>query len=119
TGQTRAGILGQGSVLTVTSYANRTSPVVRGKWVLENLLNTPPPVPPANVPPFPDDAASANASVREKMEQHRKSPVCAACHARLDPLGFAFENFDGVGKWRETDAGKKVDASGYFPDGAA
>ena len=116
-GQARAGILGQGSVLTVTSYANRTSPVVRGKWVLENLLNTPPPVPPANVPPFPDGEGTASASVREKMEQHRKNPVCAACHARLDPLGFALENFDAVGRWRETDAGKAVDASGKFPDG--
>jgi hypothetical protein len=116
-GDRRAGLLGQGSVLTATSYANRTSPVVRGKWVLENLLNTPPPVPPPNVPPFPESDGTTTASVRERMEQHRKNPVCAACHARLDPLGFALENFDGIGQWRDQDGPSKVDASGMFPDG--
>jgi hypothetical protein len=116
-GDRRAGLLGQGSVLTATSYANRTSPVVRGKWVLENLLNTPPPVPPPNVPPFPENEGTVNASVRQRMEQHRKNPVCAACHARLDPLGFALENFDGIGRWRERDGAAPVDASGTFPDG--
>jgi hypothetical protein len=115
----RAGILGQGSLLTITSYAHRTSPVVRGKWLLDNLLGAPPPPPPANVPPFPEEqpAGAVVLTVREKMEQHRKNPVCASCHARLDPMGFALENFDGVGAWRATEAGKRVDASGAFPDG--
>ena len=114
----RAGLLGHGSILTTTSYAHRTSPVVRGKWVLENLLGTPPPVPPANVPPFPEgDATSQPTSVRDRMEQHRANPVCAACHAQLDPLGFAFENFDGIGGWRATDAGTSIDASGALTDG--
>ena len=116
-GDRRAGLLGQGSVLTATSYANRTSPVVRGKWVLENLLGTPPPVPPANVPPFPETEGTATLSVREKMEAHRKNPVCAACHAQLDVLGFAFENFSGIGKWREQDGSARVDPSGAFPNG--
>ena len=114
----RAGLLGHGSILTTTSYAHRTSPVVRGKWVLENLLGTPPPVPPVNVPPFPeDDGTSQPTSVRERMEQHRANPVCAACHAQLDPLGFAFENFDGIGGWRATEAGTPIDASGALTDG--
>ena len=116
-GDRRAGLLGQGSVLTATSYANRTSPVVRGKWVLENLLGTPPPVPPPNVPPFPETEGTATLSVREKMEAHRKNPVCAACHAQLDVLGFAFENFSGIGKWREQDGSARVDPSGAFPNG--
>ena len=116
-GDKRAGLLGHGSVLTVTSYANRTSPVVRGKWVLENLLNTPPPVPPPNVPPFPESEGKTIVSVRERMEQHRKNPVCAACHANLDPLGFALENFDGIGAWREKDGPTTVNAAGAFPDG--
>jgi hypothetical protein len=115
----RAGILGQGSLLTLTSYAHRTSPVVRGKWLLDNLLGAPPPAPPPNVPAFPEDepGSAVVRTVRERMEQHRKNPVCASCHARLDPMGFALENFDGVGAWRETEAGKRVDASGAFPDG--
>ena len=115
----RAGILGHGSVLTISSYAHRTSPVVRGKWVLDNLLGTPPPPPPPDVPPFPEDEHGdmATLSVREKMERHRRNPVCANCHASLDPMGFALENFDGIGAWRTTDAGKPVDASGRFPDG--
>ena len=114
----RAGILGQGSLLTVTSYANRTSPVKRGQWLLENLLGTPPPPPPANVPPFPETTeGSAPKSVRAKMEQHRKNPACAVCHAQIDPLGFALENFNGVGRWRSTDANTPIDASGAFPNG--
>ena len=118
TDQQRAGLLGHGSILTTTSYAHRTSPVVRGKWVLENLLGTPPPVPPADVPPFPeDDGTRRPTSVRERMEQHRANPVCAACHAQLDPLGFAFEHFDGIGGWRATEAGTPVDASGALTDG--
>jgi hypothetical protein len=115
----RAGILGQGSLLTITSYAHRTSPVVRGKWLLDNLIGATPPPPPPDVPPFPEEPAGSAAvlTVREKMERHRKNPVCASCHARLDPMGFALENFDGIGAWRATDAGKSVDASGAFPDG--
>ena len=113
----RAGLLGHGSILTVTSYANRTSPVVRGKWVLENLLGTPPPPPPPIVPPFPEGEGASFTSVRERMEQHRVNPVCAACHNDLDPLGFAFENFDAVGKWRDLDGTTPVDPSGAFPSG--
>jgi hypothetical protein len=114
----RAGILGHGSILTVTSYATRTSPVVRGKWLLENLLGAPPPPPPPNVPALKDNAAGAPpTSVRERLEQHRRNPVCAGCHARMDPLGFALENFDGVGKWRVDDANAPVNATGTLPDG--
>ena len=113
----RAGLLGHGSILTVTSYANRTSPVVRGKWVLENLLGTPPPPPPPSVPPFPEGEGASSTSVRDRMEQHRANPVCAACHNDLDPLGFAFENFDAVGKWRDLDGTTSVDPSGAFPSG--
>ena len=108
----RRGLLGHGSVLTATSYANRTSVVLRGKWVLETLLGAPPPAPPPNVPPLPaGDGQSAPTSLREKMEQHRANPVCASCHANLDPLGFALENFDAVGRWRDTDGGAPIDAS--------
>src|SRR5262249_50712005 len=101
----RAGILGQASILAVTSYPNRTSPVVRGKWLLENILGTPPPPPPASVPPFPEQEGKATEapSVRERLEQHRRNPVCSACHATIDPFGFALENFDAMGKWRSTD----------------
>ncbi|MGE3511547.1 MAG: DUF1592 domain-containing protein [Vicinamibacterales bacterium] len=117
----RAGLLGQGSILTVTSYAHRTSPVVRGKWLLENLLGAPPPPPPPNVPALPENEdGKAPSTVRERMEQHRKNPVCAACHARMDPLGFALENFDAIGRWRASDeTGKPVDSSGTLPDGTA
>jgi mono/diheme cytochrome c family protein len=114
----RAGLLGQGGPLMVTSYAHRTSPVVRGKWLLENLLGTPPPPPPPNVPPFPENEGVAQPrSVRERMEQHRRNPVCATCHSQLDPLGFALENFDGVGQWRTIDGTTPIDASGQFPNG--
>jgi mono/diheme cytochrome c family protein len=114
----RAGLLGHGSILTVTSYAHRTSPVLRGAWVLRNLLGVPPPPPPANVPPFPeDDGKSQPKTVRERMEQHRRNPVCAACHSQMDPLGFAFENFDAIGHWRTTDANTPIDPSGTFPGG--
>jgi len=115
----RAGLLGQGSVLLVTAYPNRTSPVFRGKWLLENILGTQPPQPPANVPPFPEnDPKAAPKSVRARMEMHRKNPVCASCHTLIDPLGFGLENFDGIGQWRDTDANSPVDASGQFPNGA-
>ena len=85
----------------MTSYAHRTSPVVRGKWLLENLLGAPPPPPPPNVPALPENGEGrAPATVRERLEEHRKNPVCASCHARMDPLGFALENFDAIGRWR-------------------
>jgi hypothetical protein len=115
----RGGLLGQGSLLTLTSYPTRTSPVLRGKWVLENLLGSPPPPPPPNVPGLPERGEGGKpASVRERLEQHRKNPPCATCHAPMDPLGFALENFDGVGKARRvTEAGAPVDAKGAFPTG--
>ena len=116
----RRGLLGHGSMLTVTSYATRTSPVLRGKWLLENILGAPPPPPPPDVPELEDaGGAERPRSMRERMEQHRASPVCAACHARMDPLGFALENFDAIGKWRVTDGGSPIDASGALPDGAS
>jgi hypothetical protein len=96
----RAGLLGHGSILTVTSYSTRTSPVMRGKWVLENVLGAPPPPPPPDVPALEEnDEIAQAASVRARLEQHRKNPACAGCHARMDPLGFALENFNGIGKW--------------------
>jgi hypothetical protein len=114
----RAGLFGQGSILTVTSYANRTSPVLRGKFLLENVLGTPPPAPPPNVPPFPESEGKAlPTSVRERMEQHRKNPVCATCHNQIDPLGFALDNFDGLGAWRTEDGTSPVDPTGNFPNG--
>ena len=115
----RAGILGQGSVLTVTSYPDRTSPVVRGKWILENLLGTPPPPPIPNVGDLkPTSGDGIVLSMRQRMEQHRRSPVCASCHAMMDPLGLSLENFDAVGKWRTLgESSASIDASGVFPDG--
>jgi hypothetical protein len=118
TDQTRMGLLGQGSILTVTSYPNRTSPVLRGKWILENIMGTPPPPPPPNVPPLKENEEGAKPkSVRELMEEHRKNPTCAGCHAVMDPLGFSLENFDGVGEWRTKDQSGPVDASGQLADG--
>jgi mono/diheme cytochrome c family protein len=115
----RRGLLGQGSILTVTSIATRTSPVQRGKWLLENVLGTPPNPPPANVPPLKDNKSGDKPlSVRERMEAHRASPACSGCHKVLDPLGFALENYDAVGQWRTVDeSGDKVDASGILADG--
>ncbi len=107
----RHGLLGQASLLTVTSYANRTSVVLRGKWVLETLLGSPPPPPPANVPPLAENDRSNPTSLRERMEQHRSSPVCAICHRRMDPLGFAMEHFDAIGQWRETDGGAEINST--------
>ena len=120
-GSPRAGLLGQGSILTVTSYPDRTSPVVRGKWVLENLLGSPPPPPLPNVPPLPPSTfAAAPTSVRERMVQHRQNPVCASCHRMMDPIGLSLENFDGVGRWRtREESGAAIDASGSLPDGTA
>jgi hypothetical protein len=115
----RGGLLGQGTILTVTSYGNRTSPVLRAKWILDHLLGTPPPPPPPNVPAFPaeKDAAGEPHSVRERLAQHRQNPVCATCHAPMDPLGFALENFDAIGQWRTIDAHAPIDASAVLVDG--
>lgn len=114
----RGGLLGQGSILLVTSYANRTSPVLRGKWLLDNILGMPPPPPPPNVPELKEPAKGKPVSMRERMAQHRDNPVCATCHSTIDPLGFSLENFDAIGKWRTTNDGAPIDASGALPDGA-
>jgi len=117
--EARMGLLGKGSVLTVTSLPNRTSPVARGKWMLENILGTPPPPPPPNVPALQEDKTSQKLTMRERMEKHRANAVCASCHARMDPLGFALDNFDAIGRWRttETEARVLIDVSGQLPDG--
>jgi len=113
----RGGLLGQASVLTVSSYANRTSPVLRGKWVLENLVGAPPPPPPPDVPNLDETKIGLTSSMREQLEQHRKNPVCASCHTRMDPLGFGLENFDASGAWRTQDGKFPINASGTLPDG--
>jgi mono/diheme cytochrome c family protein len=117
----RYGLLGQASILAVTSYPNRTAPTIRGKWVLEQLLGSPPPPPPPNVPSLKDDATAQQMTMRQRMEQHRANPTCAACHRLMDPLGFALENFDGLGNWRVSTApgSGPIDASGTTPDGTA
>jgi hypothetical protein len=118
TDDARRGLLGQGSFLLVTSYATRTSPVLRGKWILENVLGTPVPPPPPNVPALKENAPGAKPlSVRARLEEHRKNPACAVCHKIMDPVGFALENFDAVGQWRDSDAGNPIDASGVLVDG--
>ena len=118
--ENRRGLLGQGSVLTVTSYPGRTAPTLRGKWLLENILGAPPPPPPPNVPSLREDGDAKLLTMRQRMEQHRANPACSTCHARMDPLGFALENFDGIGRWRTTSgtANTPIDASGSLPDGA-
>jgi mono/diheme cytochrome c family protein len=119
-GAVRGGLLGQGSVLTITSYSTRTSPVLRGKWVLENLLSSAPPPPPADIPSLSTEGTEREKplTLRDAMTRHRASPACAGCHARMDPIGFAMENFDGVGRWRERDpANNPLDVTGVFPDG--
>jgi mono/diheme cytochrome c family protein len=115
----RRGLLGQGSILTDTSRANRTSPVIRGKWILENIFGTPPPAPPANVPELKEERDPSKVlPMRDQMAQHRANPVCASCHAQMDELGFALENFDAIGEWRDIDAaGSPIDASAKLPDG--
>ena len=120
TDEARRGLLGQGSVLTVTSYATRTSPVLRGKWILTNILGTPPPAPPPNVPALKEnDEGGKILSVRERLEEHRKSPACASCHKIMDPLGFSLENFDAIGQWRaKSEDGAPIDASGVLLDGS-
>ena len=115
----RSGLLGHGSILTITSYSTRTSPVRRGKWLMENILGSPPPPPPPNVPGLPEaDDKEAPTTVRERMIQHRADPVCASCHVKMDPLGFSLEQFDGIGKWRDSgEDGLPVDSTAIFPDG--
>jgi hypothetical protein len=116
--EARGGLLRHGSVLAVTSYATRTSPVMRGKWVLENLIGTPPPPPEPDVPALRDNMIAANLSVRERLAEHRANAACASCHNLIDPPGFALEQFDAVGRWRKLEEGKPVDASGGLPDGS-
>ena len=113
----RGGLLGQASILTATSYGNRTAPTLRGKWIMENILGTPPPPPPPNVPSLAENEQTKVLTMRQRMEQHRANPACASCHVRMDPLGFALENFDAVGGWRTSDAGVPIDSSGVLPDG--
>jgi hypothetical protein len=111
------GILSQASILTLSSYSTRTSPVLRGKWILENLLNDPPPPPPPSVPVLDDTKVGKSSSLRQELEEHRKNAVCASCHMRMDPLGFGLENFNAIGAWREDDGKFPVDASGTLPGG--
>ena len=113
----RGGLLGQASILTVTSYGNHTSVVKRGKWVLDNLLSAPPPPPPADVPALKSEHDGRLLNARQQLEMHRKDPACASCHTKMDPLGFALENFDAVGAWRTMDAGQPIDAGAVLPDG--
>jgi cytochrome c551/c552 len=118
TDEARRGLLGQGSILTVTSYPTRTSPVLRGKWILENIMGTPPPAPPPNVPALKEnDEGGKVTTVRERLEEHRRNPACATCHRVMDPLGFSLDNFDAIGQWRTKEAGLPIDASGQLADG--
>jgi hypothetical protein len=116
-GSHRGGLLGMSAILAVSSYPHRTSPVLRGKWMLEALLGTPPPPPPPDVPSLEEVKSTTPQSLRERLAQHRANPVCANCHSRIDPLGFALENYDAIGQWRTEDAGKPIDARGELPDG--
>jgi hypothetical protein len=113
----RGGLITHASVLTISSYANRTSPVLRGKWVLDNLLGSPPPPPPPDVPNLNEEKIGTTSSMREQLELHRKNAICASCHVRMDPLGFGLENFDAVGAWRTKDGEFPINASGELPDG--
>jgi hypothetical protein len=116
-GGERSGVLTQASVLTVTSYPTRTSPVLRGKWILENVLNTPPPPPPPGVGSIDAKGGPLAGTMRQQMEKHRANPMCASCHKRMDPLGFALENYNAIGQWRTEDANQPIDSSGVLPDG--
>jgi len=113
----RGGILTQGAILTVTSYPTRTSPVLRGKWILENVLGSPPPPPPPDVPNLQDSAEISAKDLRKALEQHRASPACASCHVRLDPLGFSLEKYDATGRFRNAEGGGAIDDSGVMPGG--
>jgi hypothetical protein len=113
----RGGVLTQASVLTVSSYATRTSPVLRGKWILDNILGTPPPDPPADIPNLDEEKIGADMTGRQQLEAHRKNPTCSSCHRRMDPLGFGLENFDAIGAWRTEDGKFPIDATGRLPDG--
>lgn len=117
-GPRRGGLLRQASILTVTSYATRTSPVIRGNWVLENLMGSPAPPPPSNVPPLKDNAVERNLPLRERLAQHRNDPNCSGCHNLIDPVGFSLENFDAIGRWRDLDVGEPIDSNGGLPDGS-
>src|SRR6185436_9411105 len=115
----RRGLLGHGSILALTSHAERTSPVVRGKWVLDNLLGTPPPPPPPDIPALKEpEEGQKPRTMREQMAEHRTNPICASCHKVMDPIGFALENFDAVGAWRDREPGGPIDASGELADGS-
>jgi Protein of unknown function (DUF1588)/Protein of unknown function (DUF1585) len=116
TDDARRGLLGHGSILALTSYNNRTSPVTRGKYVLTNILGTPPPSPPANVPPLDETPGKAK-SMRDRMEEHRRNPACSSCHKLMDPIGLALENFDGIGRWRVADNGARIDTRSQMADG--
>ena len=116
-GNERSGIVTQGSILTISSYATRTSPVLRGKWVLDNLLGAAPPPPPDNIPPLQEKDLGTAASMRERLEQHRANPSCAVCHDSMDPIGFSLENYDAAGAWRLKDGNFDLDTTGTLPDG--
>lgn len=119
TDKNKKGLLAQGAILAITSYPNRTSPVLRGKWVLENIMAAPPPPPPTVIPPLKeDDDKGKKLTMRQAMEKHRANPVCAVCHNRMDPIGFGLENFNPIGQWRTEDAGMPIDSSGMLPDGS-
>ena len=114
----RGGVLTQASVLTITSNPTRTSPVKRGKWILENILGTPPPPPPPDVPQLSEAKETVlSGTLRQRMEQHREKPICASCHARMDPIGFGFENFDAIGQWRDKDGAFPIDPAGKLVSG--
>ena len=117
--ENRRGLLGHGSVLTVTSYPNRTSPVLRGKWVLDNILGAPPPPPPPDVPDLEENPVGEVLPMRERMAHHRRNAICASCHVRMDPLGLALENFDATGRWRTAEGGNRIDASAELADGTS
>jgi hypothetical protein len=116
-GTHRGGLLTQASIMTITSNPTRTSPVKRGKWILENILGSPPPPPPPNVPELKEGKEALKGPLRERMEQHRSDPNCASCHARMDPIGFGFENFDGIGVWRDKEGDYAIDPSGKLITG--
>jgi hypothetical protein len=114
----RGGLLGHGSILLLTSHTTKTSPILRGKWILDSLLNSPPPPPPPGIPPLQESSPNGKKlTTRQQVEQHRINPTCASCHSRMDPLGFSLENFDVTGKWRTRDEGGEIDASGKLPTG--